>query len=68
MKSMVTLTDQFLLWYLFRCCFTLGACILIYSGIGNRVPPFGKELFTRLNVCSPCDPLQKHVRAMCNNF
>ena len=30
---------------------------IIYFDIGSGVPPFGKELFTRLgvNVCSQCD-------------
>ena len=27
----------------------------IYAGIGSLVPPFGKEIFTRLTVCSPYD-------------
>ena len=27
----------------------------IYFGIGSRALPFGKEPFTRLTVCSPCE-------------
>ena len=27
----------------------------IYLNIGTCVPPFGKELFPRLIVCSPCN-------------